>query len=197
MEGFSVFELAELTVDELVLAAQTCEADNTRAMNELVRRLSDSARRISATVCHHAADRDDVANAALMAIPRVARAFCSDRGRPFTPYVTTAMYNEARRESMRLTGQRNPRDVVAAAEMTRVLHLERDRDVIERGALPFGSLGPALAALPDMELEAVLLIDLGYSGREIAARTGVQAPAISKRLSSAHSRLRASLGAAA
>lgn len=197
MERLSYFRLSELSLDELIPLAQADCSNNSRPMNEVVRRFTARSQAIATRVCHHKFDRIDVANVALAAVPGATRIYRPSSGKPYVGYIMIAMLNDARRESIRLAGQRIMPNAIDAVERARAKYLTFDADVVEREALPFGWLAPFVEQLPSAEREVILLSDRGYKGTEIAGLRGVQAPAISKRLSSAYKLIRQHIEAAA
>jgi len=191
MEGFSRLMLSKLSIDELVPLVQADPSDTSRPMNELISRFTDRAKKIAVNVCRNYGDRDDVMNAALLVIVSAVRTYRPDSTKTgFSAYGAVSMLHAARRESQILAAQRTIANAIGAVEKTEAKRLEEDAEVVEREALPFGWLTDAVVHLPKAERDVLNLTEVGYKGREIAIALGVQAPAVSKRLASAHRMIR-------
>jgi len=172
---------------DLIVAAQSDEHDDSPAMNEIIRRFDNKARRIASTVCFRAADRDDVANAARIALVGAVRGHDVTRD-GFATYANVFMTGAARRESKRLASAPETyleNAVLAAAINDQQRHAVGD---MTPACLDWGSgrIGKIVANLPPRQRE---LVDVRYVQDldlvRIAQLHGSSVSAVSQRLKTA------------
>ena len=197
MEGLSVFQLERLDLEQLITLAQADPADNSRAMNEIVRRFRDRAARIAAYVCNYATERDWITNTALIELVRVVRRHDPSQN-GFVTYADISMRRVAQRESMRVADDGKIPDDIAA-----VMALDYDwdrngKEVVGSDPSMYGTLTAAIEALPAAQQ---LLVERRYDQQwtvtEIATTEGVTPSAISQRLAVVHAGVLTKLDAVA
>jgi RNA polymerase sigma factor (sigma-70 family) len=170
-------------------------------MNEIIRRFDGKVRQIACSVCLRHGDRDDVAVAARLALVRAVRLHQSDRG-AFTSYATIYMTGAARRESKRLACPREAHlpspDFVEVCERTSlVLNVvpETSANKLDWGV---GLVADVIEGMSPRQQELLAeryIDDLDLEG--IARLHGSSVSAVSQRLKTAHSHIRAMLPSAA
>jgi RNA polymerase sigma factor (sigma-70 family) len=191
--GFSRAHTATQELDVLVVVAQADPADNSTAMNEILRRFERLARKLGVEVARDASMQDDCANAALIDLVRAVR-----RHKPGTPgfpsYARISMRFAARRRAQAL------RDYTAR-------HVPVDPDAGFFSALVTDNARPSASwdtervasAVRDLRPAQQKLIERRYfedaSLGEIANEAGTSVSAVSQRLATVHRVLRESLAA--
>lgn len=182
--------LAAVDLADLIAAAQGDGCDDSPAMNEIIRRFDRKARQIAAAVALRIADRDDVVNAARLALVRAVRRHRGDYGR-FPAYAAIFMTGAARRESKRSadlpeTCLAGP-DIVRVADGVSVARSPRADDLADVNGWGTGRVAQIISALPQRQ-QALLAeryifdLDLG----RIARLHGTSVSAVSQRLRTAH-----------
>ena len=165
--------------DELVAAAQ---ADDDAALEELVRRHADRVYRLCRTYFRDAADAEDAAQEAFLAVVRGLDRF---RGRAaFTTWLhrvtVNACHDVARRAARRpRRANRDPHDL-GLAELSDPIG---DREDALR-------LADVLAQLDETTRQAVLMHDVqGFGYAEVAATLELPVGTVKSRIHRAHGRL--------
>ena len=182
MVGFSIFELSQMDLSELLEVAKADPSNNSKAMKELVRRFQKDADYIASRVCFAVNDRVDVMNAALMGIVNAVRAH-DGRGVGFKSYLKTTMTGEARRMSQFLSKQVliSEGDAYDEAIVRDSKHLPSIID--DYDPAPYGSLTLVIEQLSDDQqviVDEMFRQELTHS--EIASRHNVTPSAISQRV---------------
>jgi DNA-directed RNA polymerase specialized sigma24 family protein len=191
--GFSYLQLQSLGLTDLIAAAQADDKDDSPAIDEIIRRFDDKSRRIAQAVCLRVADREDVANAARLALVRAVRRHRTDEV-GFTAYAVTFMTGAARRESERLALPREtfvpgPDLVLLADHLPPALHLANNGPDYEGWGT--GLIAKIIASLPPRQrtlLTERYIQDLDLA--RIAYEHGCSVSAVSQRLGTVHRRIR-------
>jgi RNA polymerase sigma factor (sigma-70 family) len=181
-------QLREAELADLIVAAQSDEHDDSPAMNEIICRFDNKARGIAAAVCLRAADRDDVANAARIALVRAVRGHDVAR-EGFATYAITFMTGAARRESKRLACPQET--YVESADLAAAIDDPKRCQIAGRTAAcqdwSPGRISKIVASLPPRQRE---LLDVRYLQDfdlvRIAQLHGSSVSAVSQRLKTAH-----------
>ena len=177
---------ADLGLDELVREARLGESNDTPAMNEIVRRFEKTAKGIARRTCSNLNHRDDVTNAARMAVISAVRAH--DLTRPgFARYTVLYMVNAARRTSIKLNVQEI---AVDTADLSDLMEAACDLSARTDDAWGDGEISSVVRHLP-MAQQTLLWkrYVLDQSLAEIAQDNGTSVSAASQRLRTAHLRV--------
>lgn len=168
-----------------VLVRRSLEGDE-RAFGRLVRRYQRSAYVVALSVTGRPADAEDAAQESFMvALERLEECRNPDR---FAGWLMTIVRNRSRN----LVRRESLRDSEPIPETASGGAPTPDR-VTERRELQ-GHLREAIAALPEVQQEVVLLHDLeGWKHREIAERLGIPSGTVRSHLHFARKALRAAL----
>jgi RNA polymerase sigma-B factor len=195
MVSFSIFELSQMNLTELLAVAKADPSNRSNAMNEVVRRHQAEAKFIAIRVCFNDNDRGDVMNAALMGVVKAVRAH-DGRQAGFKSYLRTTMLGEARRMSVWLGDQVLISECDAFDEAV-VRESKMVPSIVDNyDPEPYGGLTIAVGHLSDNQ--QVVVNDLyrnELTQAEIAARHAVTVSAISQRLKTIHRHLAADLAA--
>jgi RNA polymerase sigma factor (sigma-70 family) len=186
--GLSHYQLKTAELTDLIMAAQSDRHDDSPAMNEIIRRFDGKARQIAAAVCLRAADRDDVADVARLALVRAVRRHDAAR-QGFATYAVAFMNGAARRESKRLACPSETifgsTDLTATIDRRQWHHLP-DRKAAQQG-WGSGRIDKIIASLPQRQRQ---LLDERYVQdfdlARIAQMHGSSVSAVSQRLGTAH-----------
>jgi RNA polymerase sigma factor (sigma-70 family) len=194
--GPSEYWLRNADLGELVAAAQSSEYDDTPAMNEVVRRFEPLAQRLSRVFTECPYLRDDLANAARLAVVPAVR---NHDGRPgFAGYAAQFMRGAVIRE-YRLwaspAGEVLVEGATEPAESREVIDIQAE---LERRLAPWGD-GLVAAALDGLASDQRSIAELRYvhdaTMEVIAETTQTTSSAVSQRLSTIHRRVAAMLAA--
>ena len=182
MVGLSVFELGQMDLIELMRIAKADPSNNSKAMNELVRRYGKDAEYIARRVCFSDNDRVDAMNAALMGVVKAVRAH-DGRVVGFKSYLRTTMEGEARRMSKFLGDQVLVSEGAPFEKAVVRDSYELPRVIDEYDPAVYGELTTTIGNLPESQqiiVEEMYVQDLTQA--EIAASHGVTTSAISQRV---------------
>jgi RNA polymerase sigma factor (sigma-70 family) len=186
-----------MELDELVVIAKRDPANNSKAMNEIVRRYQNGARIIAGRICFNQNDQGIVANTALMAVVTAVRAHDPSKD-GLKSYIEITMVRAARRESMK-----QATDTIETNEKTVEAKLDKEakravNPVDEYDPTDYGTLTPIVGELTEPQqtlLGRHYLDDLTVT--EIAVIEGVTASAVTQRLATVYRSLLRSRSAAA
>jgi len=186
--GLLHFSIQRASLPELIEAAQYTDLDDSRAMNEIVRRFEPMTRRLSRTMATCPYLQEDLANAARYGLVRAVRRH-DHRAAGFSAYAERFMKGAAFRERQR-------QQVTAAVDIDAV-HLQLADPADAESAMldqlsPWGD-GPISDAIGGLSTEQQELVAQRYleDGQleEIAAASGTTVSAVSQRLATVHRRL--------
>jgi RNA polymerase sigma factor (sigma-70 family) len=186
--------LHEVSLDDLVAAAQDDPADNSPAMNELVRRFEKRARFMAMTLTNRASLHDDLAQASLIGLIQAVRHH--HRGRAgFVAYARLYMLGAAKRELMQWVGP-VPESLSEPATWAAACAVAAPSQPVGVHSWGYGRTAEAVAALPEghRALLTKHYID-DQSVTAIALNAGTSVPAVSKRLAKCHRAVAARLAA--
>jgi len=190
--GFSIARYERAALDELIDAAQASPADESPAMNEIVRRFEPLAKRIAG---RYAKQYDDVANAARIALVIAVRRH--DRSRSgFPAYAEKFMRGAAAREYRRwvaLGAREVSLEDVPLRDLQCTSGAKPDALGNEWGDDRVGQLLPKLTARQQRLMHRRYLDDAAL--RDIAAEDGCSVSAVSQRLATVHRQFRAAAAA--
>jgi RNA polymerase sigma factor (sigma-70 family) len=182
--GLSYCQLRTADLAELITAAQSDDRDDSQAMNEIIRRFDGKARRIAAAVCLREANRDDVADAASLALVRAVRGHDATR-QGFVTYALAFMTGAARRESIRLAY--SAETCFDDAHLAAAIDNPRRRQTAGRmavdvswGSGPLSKIIVSLSASQQQLLDERYVRDLDLA--QIAQMHGSSVSAVSQRL---------------
>lgn len=187
------------SLDAVLAAAQASESDDSPAMNEVIRRFEPLAKQLSRSLTEDPYLRDDLANAARMALVRAVRRHDLERA-GFPAYAKQFMRGAVIREYRSWITPSV--EITLDDELTHTTRGEADvyeteSDVLNRLA-PWGD-GALADAVQGLAADQRLLAERRYVDDEdlstIAAATGTTVSAVSQRLSTIHRRLELALAA--
>jgi RNA polymerase sigma factor (sigma-70 family) len=195
--GFQPFQLKTASLATLIALAQSSDADDTAAMNEIIarfERLTQSiAGRLTSTCLRH---REDIANACRLGLVRAVRRH--DRARDgFPAYAHRFMLGAGLRELKQLiSGDRGSSgidDEALQVPGSEDVH----KDVSDRLALwGDGPVADAVSTLSPQQQEIAALRYVHDAPLEqIAAKAGTSVSAVSQRLSTIHRKIELELAA--
>lgn len=190
-------DLSRIGLNQLVATAQASDADDTPAMNEVIRRFDPLARKLARGV--ETADyylRDDLANAARLGVVTAVRRHNGGPG--FPAYAKVYMRGAVLREFGRwIVPETLSVDVVDIEESDHDRRSEDTNDVLDRMA-PWGD-GKVAAAIVELDDSQLALVHQRYvhgaAIKEIAEVVGTSGPAVSQRLATIHRRVASALAA--
>ncbi len=186
--------LHEAPLDDLVAAAQDAPADDSPAMNELVRRFQKRAMFMATMLTRRTALHDDVAQAALIALTKAVRRH--NRGRAgFLAYARLYMLGAAKRELMRWA-EPVPESLSEPAIWAAACAVAAPQQPVGVHCWGYSRTAEVVAALPEGQ-RALLTkhyID-DVSVTLIALKAGTSVPAVSKRLAKCRRAVAARLAA--
>jgi RNA polymerase sigma factor (sigma-70 family) len=185
------YDYSRVGLRTLLAAAQAVTADDTPAMNEIVRRFEPLAKRFAGGLSKKTpAIYDDLLNAGRYAVVQAVR---KHDGRPGFPtfaemHVRGAIY----RVSLQMLRERGEMVSIDSAEDV-ASNSDDVRDLHDRMA-PFGS-GAVAQTIGKMDATRQKMLMMRYAFdvemKDIARALGVSAPAVSQRFATMHRMLRA------
>jgi RNA polymerase sigma factor (sigma-70 family) len=194
--GSSLSGLGEALLEDLIAAAQGECADDSPAMNEIVRRFQKRAMLVATTLTEQTGLHDDLAQASLIALVRAVRRH--QLGRPgFLAYAMRYMMGAARRALAAWISHMPPPALLsdpdvwsAACAMPAISATTGSR------CWGHGRAAQVVVSLPERQRD---LLTRRYVDDAplavIAAATGTSIPAVSQRLATAHRAVAAQLAA--
>lgn len=186
MVGIFVNRTIRADLDELIADAQSHSSDDTPSMNEIITRFEGLTMRLSRLMTRSLDLRDDLANAARIALVQAVRHH--DRSRAgFPAYAEKYMRGAVLREHQKWMLPETPH-----AEMVEVAaqapEVDPHEQILDQLAL-WGS-GPAAAAIDQLDPSQQQIVTLRYaedaSIASIAKLVGTTSSAVSQRLATIH-----------
>lgn len=178
-----------VSLTTLITDAQSLEADDSPAMNEILRRFQGLAARVAQRLTNDTSLRGDLANAALYGLVRAVRKH-DGRVEGFIAYASKYMRGAALRELARMVPDTDSDlFLVPFAEHQDEGATEEINDLIDLKLCPWGT-GIIAMVIEDLTDGQRRIVTLRYVDdqplAQIAAVTGTTVSAVSQRLSTIH-----------
>lgn len=182
--GFS-YALSELSLDDLVAAAQAKTADNTEEMAEILRRFDGSVRKVARFYTTDWDMQNDAAQAARVGLVKAVRAH-----KPGTTGFTTYAWRFMKGAALRaVKSMQTPETVVDPIEYAWPDQPPRD----SAPDTTFEILDLMAALTPEQETIAKAHYIADMSFKDISLQLGISQPAVTQRFSTIHRTLRISV----
>jgi DNA-directed RNA polymerase specialized sigma subunit len=179
-------------LQSLIAAAKAASADDSAAMNQIIRRFEKLAFKIAARLTDDHFLREDLANAALHALVRAVR---NHDGRPhgFATFAVKYMHGAALREQRRLTATNHAELAFTDShEVATHGHAGQFETAVVERLVPWGD-GPVGLAVIHLTPAQQRLLGMRYQLdmplADIADGAGTSVSAVSQRLSTIHRQL--------